>query len=1256
MKSPFTVDHARLAALNAVETTELFRELLWCEVRRLQISSHRVEISLKTTVADGGIDANICVDPASDSFLRKGTTSFQIKAGDSFKPWLKSHIHKELFSKASNEQSLKNLAPGIQACLKNGGTYFVVTTGHDLTPAQLQAGEKLLRDALKCCGHKNAKVGILGQTQLAALISLFPAMLYRVQGLTDRFFLDYENWKQQDLMQPALKLGQQQVAFIESIRSGLRDGKVQHIRVIGEPGIGKTRLVLEALSCAEFSPLVIYAPLGDDFQRSQLLLDFVRAGNELQAIVVVDDCPEKERASIWSSLKGKSGVRLITLDHGPERSRDAAMSVLHCPQLTQKEIEEILQSYVGQSRSLNRWAEMCAGSPRVAHAVGENLRLNPDDVLKPPATVPIWDRFISGYQPLNSPEARQLLIVMRYLALFEKFGFDAPVENEGHYIAGLVQAADPTITWAVFQDVVQKLRDRRILQGKRTLVIVPRLLHIHLWLEFWNSHGRSFDFVATFAAMPESLQNWFLRLFSYAHANPVSLAVVSKLLDRDGPFDDHRFLASEHGARFLGYLTEADPGSAGRLLLRTVAKWPSQQLKDWSRGRQSIVWALERIAVWREHFPTAVAVLIPMALNENATNSNNSTGILRDLFVIGEGWAATQATPQERFHVLKQLLESAEQDRRTLALSLCKAWCATFGHTRTVGAEHQGLRDELPFWRPKTYGEIFDAWRLMWPELFKITRGWGDIDRIEANNTIIEAGSSLLMTVLARDVVDTWTSLEGDSATNRERLTHAVINALSFRTKHMPKGIAGRLKKLDRRITGKSFWQRFQRYVLFTCWEEGHPNGSEHENDAPLAKRVEKLAQELAASPSLLTKHLQQLVDVDGRRLYEFGQKYGTLASNPTLTRRLIQAQRQGHPASQMRFLSGYMSAVKAADIFQWDQELLKVLDDPNTRRMAESIVRGCGFSPSVLEASLMLIPKAEIPASFFQPLIWDADHQNVDTDLVSRVLSSLAQQNSVEASGMAIELADRFYCQKDKMRAFGDELVIEQLLLSPTVLPETKTTMYGYHWKRVADEYCRRFPERELKIFRAFLDYIDDVEVGDHKDIGQVAVDIAKRQPNEVWPLLAKALEGDAASIYGLTSWLGGGPRFSHRPGVSAITFFEPETVISWALEDRDRRRCVIERFLPKTLALEHGGKLTRLHIEKMMVDEDDDFSLISHFQMGGWVGSRSGQLRGLRDAARSWLSDDNSPKVSRWLSKYLSVLDEQIERAEIEEERRGY
>ncbi len=87
--------------------------------------------------------------------------------------------------------------------------------------------------------------------------------------------------------------------------------------------------------------------------------------------LVIDECSEKERASIWNLFRENKNIRLLTIDHGPEQSWDEAMLVLDLPRLPDEQIKAILNSYV-PTVDASHWVAWCEGSPRVAHAVGEN--------------------------------------------------------------------------------------------------------------------------------------------------------------------------------------------------------------------------------------------------------------------------------------------------------------------------------------------------------------------------------------------------------------------------------------------------------------------------------------------------------------------------------------------------------------------------------------------------------------------------------------------------------------------------------------------------------------------------------------------------------------------------------------------------------------------------------------------------------------------------------------------------------------------
>ena len=61
---------------------------------------------------------------------------------------------------------------------------------------------------------------------------------------------------------------------IERIQASLRSYEPVHIRVCGEPGIGKTRTVLEATGAPDLSTLVVYWEKSEDFLQESAISRF----------------------------------------------------------------------------------------------------------------------------------------------------------------------------------------------------------------------------------------------------------------------------------------------------------------------------------------------------------------------------------------------------------------------------------------------------------------------------------------------------------------------------------------------------------------------------------------------------------------------------------------------------------------------------------------------------------------------------------------------------------------------------------------------------------------------------------------------------------------------------------------------------------------------------------------------------------------------------------------------------------------------
>jgi len=121
-----------LGRLTAIEAVETFRGLLYCEARHARIRTDAITISTKINDPAGGIDAqfNWPGDLPTDTFLRSGRIGFQIKTGTSFKPWQQQAMRNELLT------STGELESEVRRTLQEGGTYSLLSFGHDFSPEQ----------------------------------------------------------------------------------------------------------------------------------------------------------------------------------------------------------------------------------------------------------------------------------------------------------------------------------------------------------------------------------------------------------------------------------------------------------------------------------------------------------------------------------------------------------------------------------------------------------------------------------------------------------------------------------------------------------------------------------------------------------------------------------------------------------------------------------------------------------------------------------------------------------------------------------------------------------------------------------------------------------------------------------------------------------------------------------------------------------------------------------------------------------------
>lgn len=1248
----FTVTTQDIGGLDAKRAVDLIADLLWAETRRLGLPTTRVRVSRRITAPDGGVDASVA-DPTDywrDSFLFGGMTVFQIKTGNTFKPWRKADLKKELFG--TKKPSRTALAESVRTCLEADGTYIVVCTGTDPVQREAEQAQAHLEQLLSQAGFPETDVEVWGQSHIIGLLQQFPSLALKVTGNARVDFQTHEAWASQAEMRRPLTTGAQQETFIESVRVELRrtDGPV-HVRVRGEPGIGKTRLVLETTSVDDLRPLVIYCGGPAKLLGGELMTTLLRDDTPIDAIVVVDECDFASQTLIWNQLQQRSPrIKLVSIYNDPEEPSGTTV-IQNAPPLDDTQIAEIIAGYDVPKDQARQWAELCDGSPRVAHVIGQNLKRNPDDLLRQPDTVNVWDRYIAGDDDPRSVAVAERRTVLQYIALFKRFGFLNPVSGEGKAIAQLVQDENPAITWLSFRAIVQELQERKILQGEVTLYITPRLLHIKLWVDWWDSRGDDVEIVAFVEGLPDKLADWFREMFRYARESKAALRVTEALLDEKGPYGQSVF---EDGrvVRFFRALTDAAPQAALRTLQRTVGTWDVEQLRAFEGDqRRYVVWSLEAIAVWRDLFQDAARLLLTLAEAENEKISNSATGVFAELFSPGHGPVApTEAPPEERFPVMKEALESTSAEQRRVGLRAAAEGLKTGFFSRMVGAEYQGLRRPPVLWTPETWGEIFDAYRRVWKLVIDRLDAFEPPERAEAVAVLAGAARGLLLMENLFDmVVDSLESVATQYRDNRRIIVEAVETSLHYDGKSLPDKNRTRLARLRAALVESDFHSQLERYAGMNPVQDYFDDDGKYVEDKHASKIV-ALAQRAVSKPELLDAELAWLVSVAASNSYRFGQELAALDAHFRLLPRIVDALR-AFKADNAFFVSGYFAVLFQRDQPLWEATLDNMAKDESLHRFVPEVTWRSGMSEDAGLRLLALLESGKICASALRVFSFGGAVRRIPEDVFARWLYRLIELNERTAASTALHLFHFYYTLKDPQRPLPHDVSLAVLTAEAFFRPDEKFKRYkddDFDWLQIATAFLEQFPEDGARIAEKLIENFGEegtITGGYHSQVEQVLQKVAKMSPSDVWKTISQHLGPPIDSrAFRLKNWLREGGLAVMRPG----------DVWRWIDADIEKRAWYAATFVPPSLthAAPHVGWARELLI-RYGDREDVRRNLHANFGTEVWWGPASAHYDAKRRSLETLKDGETNRNVRRWLDEAIQSLKHRVQQEKIFEER---
>jgi len=1255
MNPLFSLSNRDLDDMTPNRAVRFFRDLIWAECRRVGLPVSAANISSWITVPDGGVDASIkrsSTEPESE-LVQNGFTAYQIKAGASFEPWQDAEVKKELFGKKA--ASRENLGESVRRCLEQSGRYFLVCFGVDPVEQQCIKVVKNLTGLFKKCGFDDPDVSVWGQNKLIGLFQQYPSIVLAIKGMDLGSLQSHKSWVENEDMCKDLEKTADYDAKCDALRDTLRTSdQAHHIRVVEEAGSGKTRFVLEATRADDLAPLVLYgeSPRACDTLLSALCLE----DNDSHVILIVDECDQKQSDRLWNRLRNRGArIKLITIHNLPEPNQ-TGIERADLPALGPDQIKAILRQYVAPHADVNRWAALAGSSPRFAHLIGDNLKNHPENPLQ--GTEYIFDRIVAGSDEPGSEKVRRRRCVLRYLALFSRFGYEEPVAAEGQAIAELIKTADG-ISDAQLRECVKWFRNSKIIQGDRTLYITPKALHIQMWREYWEHYGDGLDvdaFLAKLQGNHEAL-TWFFDMFKYAALSETASRVVRRLLGSGGPFEHRGLIRSEVGGSFFLAMTEADPHQALECLKRTIGTWSRKELREFDAGRQRIVWALERMAVWKDLFADSARLLMALGEEENATNANNASGVFAGLFSLATGRVApTEATPSERLPVLVEALESTGKERRLLGLKACRAALEHYGAGRFIGAEFQGLREEAQLWTPKTYGELSVEIRKVWDLLVTRLDSLPDDEQREALNILFESSYELnFMESLARIVLETFEALADKPYVVQRELLRVSLEIKRRILEKAPPDIKARWGTFCERLTGSGFAAELRRYVGMDILEDEYDKGGKRTDE--LDQRIASLADHTMADMSLLEPELAWLVKEQANNAYRFGYQVGLRDTERAAVPRLLASQHEAREEGTTAFFGGYLRATFERDRAGWEAVLDRIDNDPVLRPLLAELVQRSGMSNRAGQLILAAVKARHIPVVALRMFEFGKRLDSLSDELFDAWLEHLLSVETTEATHIAFALFSAFY-QDERIQQLPEQRTREFLMHDSFFgkgAIKGIDTMLSHHWEVIAKAFIASYPTHAQDLARKILEHLhEDGTVASyyHSPAIKILNDIMRQDPEAGWSIVAEHIQlphGDRT--FHVQQWLCG----MDRDG--ALPLFPPDVLLDWVAEDAEKRAGFLAYTTPKVLI--HNTDTIGLSRELLVrygERKEVQNALYARWMTETWWGSESEHYRDKKSELASAKEDETDQNVLAWIDETIRCLDRHIEDALIREEREIY
>jgi hypothetical protein len=1183
-----------------------------------------LSLNLNVSEPDGGLDAR-CVGASGQvgRIIPAPTCGHQFKSGRTVKT-AREVAEQDILAK-----------PRVLDLLAAGHPFvYLAATDHG------DGIEKKVADHVRKAGTNvsDSQIIVIAGHSLAQQLCAYPSRVARYFGLEVPVEA-FEDWAGRQSMSNPYQADADVARRLDALARHISQPG-SRTRVVGAPGDGKTRTVLESLRGTGLVGEVLYAEQAELVTAS--VLHYLKTTPDVQCTLVIDEVDDATAADTLDRFSVMpTGVRLVMI--GLDASGRPQPDTIQVDGLSKEVLVATIESIVpGLPRqTYEEIAEVCEHSPKLAVLIAGRVKLEPGLVNH---HARLADGQIQGaldnYLKIDHGDLR----VLSAVALLDRLGWTNGAEEESRRLFEAVRLDPAASRWIV--DRLHRVYGIAPVAG-RFRYVSPRILADHLaarLIASWATNDIKRFIDALTKPMVESFSR---RLRGLSSSLPNRASVEEVILGYQGPF--RRLSDLEHSDLSILLRRLAGPFKPAALqaLSRIIDGATDEELRLAVSSRRDLVWALEELLWPEDTFPTAARLLLRLAVNENESIGNNATELFVETFQVSLG--RTAAGPVQRLRVLSEVIGSANPEARKLA-ARALGQAITISNLHRMGApptDIPGMPTET--WRPATYGELWAAVRLSVAALEPLL---SDPDASVRKEACAALAKGLEAAIKFPTVLEAWvqagTRLMGDTFDVRKQLlttlewrlereamealqeqppTDVPQNAIDETRQAIAERVAT-IRDLFLRLKGTDFSSRFRWVLAADPWKPslrpGMPEQLERE------RSIDQLVAEVLADPGLMEDEWDWLLSISSSNPETWIERLAALDLERVMWPRLLELSKLHERA--IGWVSLYHLARQSLD---GNPELL----DGSIEEVAEAgagplqlfdlLVRG-GYSPPRLKRLVGMFRDGSIQGHLIRRLAFSSWREALPP-LEARTLveSVLASENGQDA---AISFLS-FYLH---FAPDGAEPLRRTALDVLRLTAGHKGAGAGAldEWAEVAKAAMTADPGKTTEVV---LHRLETMEGFYTEELVAVLRDAWRSgdRPRLFEDHFATRIERQDPSGWKLRMHLEGFP--FHEVG--------DDYLIAWVARSPKTRAYVLAQVIgsPKGRPSELHARLLEQFQECHVGD-----AFLSDLLSGSWWGPASNRTRDLMREAREWLEDER-PVIREWAQGVIHTLEEMLKSDEM-------